>query len=110
MKVVLNIYATRKFVAGGIQMCNSPEGFESIMEMHPEDEFIIEDEDSWNKYENFLDFLEVMGWKASDYFAITQTMDDLAALEAELELEAMYDEIMIEELAWYNHARRMGWE
>jgi hypothetical protein len=37
-------------------------------------------------------------------------MDDLAALEAELELEAMYDEIMIEELAWYNHARRMGWE
>lgn len=109
MKVVLNIYAKSMF-ANGVQVCSSPEGFESIMEMHPEDEFIIEDEDSWNRYEDFLDFLESMGWKASDYFEVTNIEDNLAALEEELEIESLYDEIMTEELEWYRHARMIGWE
>lgn len=109
MRVILDVH-TNSRIAGGVQYCSTPEGFESIREMHPDDEFIIKDNDAWNRYEDFTDFLEAMCWKTSDYFAMTRIEDDFAALEEELAMEALYDKIMAEEMAWYRHARQMGWE
>lgn len=45
MKVVLNIYC-ECFINGDEQHCNTPEGFIAIQEMHPEDHFVVENEES----------------------------------------------------------------
>ena len=68
MRVILDIHGNC-CIQGNEQHCNTPEGFASIKEMHPEDTFIIIDEDSWDKYEDFTDFLDAMCWLSSDYFA-----------------------------------------
>ena len=109
MKVILDIHKP-SCIHFGVQYCSAPEGFESMKAMHPEDEFIIADEDSLNKWDDLMEFLESMCWNINDYFVMQNIESELAALEEELEMEALYDEYMVEELAWYNHARMMGWE
>ena len=110
MKVILNIH-TPSCIKQGVQYCSTPEGYESMREMHPEDNFEIADEDSLDKWDTLIAFLEVMGIATmTDFFAMMCFEDDLAALNEELEMEALYDKYMAEELAWYNHARMMGWE
>nr|UVM92000.1 MAG: hypothetical protein [Bacteriophage sp.] len=59
-----------------------------------------------------LQFSEDMGMNLSDINAlpyITSSEGLQYQLECEEE-EEEYDLAMVEELAWYNHARMMGWE
>lgn len=59
-----------------------------------------------------LKFSEDMGINVSDINSllyITSTEGIQYWLDAEEE-EEEYNSAMVEELAWYNHARRMGWE
>lgn len=76
MKVVLNIY-TKPCIKGGVQYCNTPEGFESIKDLHPEDEFVCENEDSWDAYKLFLEFTEFMGFNSREFFAAMQYNNSL---------------------------------
>lgn len=57
MKVFLNIYGKR-FIEEGVQHCNTPEGFRSIQKMHPEDTFIVENEESQEALDSY-EFLSV---------------------------------------------------
>lgn len=59
-----------------------------------------------------LQFSEDMGLNPSDINSllyITSTEGIQYQLDAEEE-EEEYNSAMVEELAWYNHARMMGWE
>ena len=76
MLVVLDLSASC-CIKGEVQYCNTPEGFASIKEMHPDDEFVIKDESSWDKYEDFTDFLDALGWLPSDYFAAKSFEDSI---------------------------------
>lgn len=53
-----------------------------------------------------LQFSEDMGMNLSDIEGLLVT-EELQYLK---EKEEEYDLAMVEELAWYNHARMMGWE
>ena len=59
-----------------------------------------------------MQFAEDMGMNLSDLdvlLYVTSTEGLQHQLDAEEE-EEEYSQAMIEELAWYNHARMMGWE
>lgn len=59
-----------------------------------------------------LQFSEDMGMNLSDIDALLY-ITSLEGLQYQLEYkekEEEYDLAMVEELAWYNHARMMGWE
>ena len=57
-----------------------------------------------------LQFSEDMGINLSDIEGLLAT-EELQYLQYQKEKEeAEYDLAMVEELAWYNHARMMGWE
>lgn len=59
-----------------------------------------------------MQFAEDMGMNLSDLdvlLYVTSTEGLQHQLDAEEE-EKEYSQAMIEELAWYNHARMMGWE
>lgn len=57
-----------------------------------------------------LQFSEDMGMNLSDIegLPVTEELQYLQYLKEKEEEE--YDLAMMEELAWYNHARMMGWE
>lgn len=55
-----------------------------------------------------LQFLEVMGMNPSDINDLLYITSS-EGLQYQLDTEEE-EEDMIEELAWYNHARMMGWE
>ena len=60
-----------------------------------------------------LQFSEDMGMNLSDIDALLYITSLEEFQYAEYEKEEEYDEYdlaMVEELAWYNHARMMGWE
>jgi hypothetical protein len=75
MLVVLDLSAPR-CIKYGVQFCNCPEGFASIKEMHPEDEFCFADEMSKQSFTAFMDFMEVMGWTLDEYYAERNHLDD----------------------------------
>ena len=57
-----------------------------------------------------LQFSEDMGMNLSDIEGLPVT-EELQYLQYQKEKEEEeYDLAMVEELAWYNHARMMGWE
>ncbi len=57
-----------------------------------------------------LQFSEDMGMNLSDIGGLPVT-EELQYLQYQKEKEEEeYDLAMVEELAWYNHARMMGWE
>lgn len=57
-----------------------------------------------------LQFSEDMGMNLSDIEELPVT-EELQYLQYQKEKEEEeYDLAMVEELAWYNHARMMGWE
>jgi hypothetical protein len=60
MKVVLNIYG-KCSIEGCVEYCNTPEGFLSIQEMHPEDHFVVENEES-QKALDLYKFLDEIPW------------------------------------------------
>lgn len=60
-----------------------------------------------------LQFSEDMGMNLSDIDALLYitSLEEFQYVEYEKEEEYdEYDLAMVEELAWYNHARMMGWE
>lgn len=56
-----------------------------------------------------LQFLEVMGMNPSDINDLLYITSS-EGLQYQLDTEEEEEEDMMEELAWYNHARMMGWE
>ena len=57
---------------------------------------------------NYLDVVpEYIQDLADAYFEYEDTLPERIEQE---ELDELYEKAMIEELAWYNHARMMGWE
>lgn len=52
MRVILDVNSTSS-VSYNVQVCSSVQGFLSIMEMHPEDEFVI-DEASADAYVDYM--------------------------------------------------------
>ena len=75
MLVVLDLGASR-CIKHGVQFCNTPEGFASIKEMHPEDSFCFADEISKQSFITFMDFMEAMGWTLDEYYAEKNHLDD----------------------------------
>lgn len=65
MKVILNINK-KGYIHGFVQVCETPESFQAIKEMHPEDEFIIKGIFSQMLYEELTEFLAFMGWDTTD--------------------------------------------
>lgn len=68
MLVVLDLSASR-CIKHGVQFCCDPEGFLSIKEMHPDDDFCFADEMSKQSFTIFMDFMEAMGWTLEEYYA-----------------------------------------
>jgi len=75
MLVVLDLSAPR-CIKHGVQFCCDPEGFLSVMESHPDDEFCFADEKSKQSFTTFMDFMEVMGFTSGDWFAETYFWDN----------------------------------
>ena len=75
MLVVLDLSAPL-CIKHGVQFCNCPEGFLSIKEMHPEDDFCFADEMSKQSFAAFMDFMETMGFTSDDWFAETYFWDN----------------------------------
>jgi hypothetical protein len=75
MLVVLDLSASR-CIKHGVQFCNTPEGFASIKEMHPNDDFCFADEKSKQSFITFMDFMEAMGFTSGDWFAETYFWDN----------------------------------
>lgn len=76
MLVVLDLSASC-CIKNGVQFCNCPEGFLSIKEMHPEDDFCFADDVSRQSFITFMDFMEVMRFTSSDWFAETYFWDNV---------------------------------
>ena len=75
MLVVLDLN-TPRCIKYGVQFCNTPEGFLSIKEIHPDDEFCFADEKSKQSFITFMDFMEAMGFTSGDWFAETYFWDN----------------------------------
>jgi len=75
MLVVLDLSASR-CIKHGVQFCSDPEGFLSIKEMHPDDNFCFADEMSRQSFITFMDFMEAMGWTLEEYYAEKNHLDD----------------------------------
>jgi len=75
MLVILDLSAPR-CIKHGVQFCNCPEGFLSIKEMHPDDDFYFADEMSKQSFAAFMDFMETMGFTSVDWFAETYFWDN----------------------------------
>lgn len=78
MKVILNVNAPKPYIQGSVQVCNTVEGFMSIKEMHPEDEFDV-DLNSYEVYMAYMtdlamrevaDFLDEMMISSEDFSAM----------------------------------------
>ena len=123
MQVILNV-SMPSCIKQGVQYCSTPEGFMSIKQMHPEDEFIIQDEesyDAWMDYRTELamkevyDFCDGMGITLSDFSALLTWHSVKDLLLAPLyEAEDEYARLASEynDANWYefhNYAVYMGW-
>ena len=75
MLVVLDLSASR-CIKHGVQFCCDPEGFLSVMESHPDDEFCFADEKSKQSFTTFMDFMEAMGFTSDDYYAEKRHLED----------------------------------
>jgi hypothetical protein len=99
MRVILDI-CTNSRIAYGVQYCSTPEGFESIRSMHPEDEFLFKNDESEKAYNQFRQetwedeyFLEAIHWNMFRNEVIQQEVE-----EQELEDELWYAQY--EDLLW----------
>lgn len=98
MLVVLDLN-TPRCIKRGIQFCNCPEGFLSIKERHPEDNFCFADEESRQSFNAFMDFMEAMGFTSDDWFAETYFWDNEYDPN-NFHLERRYLEELLEEDYW----------
>ena len=113
MLVVLDLSASR-CIKHGVQFCNTPEGFASIKEMHPEDSFCFADEMSKQSFIDFMNFMEAMRFTSDDWFAEIyfwdneydpndfhverRFQDELLAADYYAELQADYEVSMYEQI------------
>ena len=105
MLVVLDLSAP-SCIKQGVQYCSTPEGFASIKEMHPEDDFCFADEMSKQSFTAFMDFMEAMGFTSGDWFAETYFWDNEYDpndfhVERRYMEELLYDEMLAEMQAEY---------
>ena len=67
MKIVLNLNK-KSGITYGVQYCETVEGFQEIKESYPDNTFIVADMFSQMLLDEFLDFLEFMGWTAQEWW------------------------------------------
>ena len=70
---------------------------------------VVSDYQSLIEY-NFNVFLGHMGITHEDYYAMVDYYESLPERIEQDKLDALHEQWEMEELAWYNHARQMGWE
>jgi hypothetical protein len=57
---------------------------------------------------NYIDEIpEYLQEQAEAYFDYADTLPERIEQD---ELDVLHEQALVEELAWYNHARQMGWE
>ena len=92
MKVILNINK-KGYIQGFTQVCETPEGFQAIKEMHPEDEFVIEGMFSQMLYDVLTEFLAHMGWDTTD-LGIANHYQDENFMPVQDEQDMIFDEMI----------------
>lgn len=92
MRVILNINK-KGYIHGLTQVCETPEGFQAIKEMHPEDTFIIEGMFSQMLYDELIEFLAFMGWDTTA-LAIAIKYQEANYMPAPDEQDEIFDEMV----------------
>ena len=88
MLVVLDINAASS-IKYGVQTCGTPEGFLSIMEMHPTDDtFCFADSRSKRAFDLFKTFCDEMCFTSSDYYDELRCFKDYDPYDFHLAMQA----------------------